>query len=111
MGDRAMCEIKIEGGSVFIYTHWTGHSLPEDAKRAIKRASNRWDDFPYATRIIVDQLTIQGRDMETGFGLMLGSTAEDEYNYDKPSVVIDLINQNLEVFRDNKHTITNFSEL
>jgi hypothetical protein len=105
MGDRAMAEVKVSDGSFYIYTHWGGHDLPEDAKAAIKYAEPRWDDEAYATRIIVDQLTKRGRDQETGYGLMLKPSAEDEYNRDNPSVIIDLVNQKLEIIRKETEVI------
>jgi hypothetical protein len=92
MGDRAMAEIKTEKGSIYFYTHWSGHELPNIAKTALETASPRKGDFPYATKIVIDSL-IKGtgvRDSETGGGIMLGPDAEDEYNNDSPSVVIDL---------------------
>jgi len=107
MGDRAMAEIKIEDGSLFVYTHWDGAHLPELAKKAVLAAEPRWDDEPYAVRIIVDQLTKEGRDQETGYGLMLKPKAEDEYNGDSPSVVIDLTTKELHIFR-GKHKIIPF---
>ncbi len=97
MGDRRMAEIKTEDGSLYVYTHWQGYEFADIAKAAIKTAQPRWDDEPYATRIIVDQLTKDGRDTETGFGLMLKPNAEDSYNGDKPSVLIDLPGQTLTV--------------
>ena len=57
-----MAEIKTDDGSLYVYTHWDGYKLPEDAKRAIRVAKPQWDDESYATRIIVDQLTVGGRD-------------------------------------------------
>jgi len=104
MGDRAMAQIKTEDGDLFVYTHWGGYDLPTNAEAAIKEAKGRWGDEGYATRIIVDQLTKQGRDEETGFGLMLRPNAEDEYNNDNPSVIIDLVGQTLQVIRDGKNT-------
>lgn len=97
MGDRAMAEIITEGGSLYIYTHWGGHNLPQRAKEAVLFAKPRWDDPPYATRIIVDQLTRKGRDETTGYGLLLAPDAEDEYNEGNPSVIIDLIKQELTI--------------
>jgi hypothetical protein len=111
MGDRAMCEIKTEGGSLFLYTHWGGNDLPKDAKEAVKTARPRWDDLPYATHIIVDQLIKDGRDSETDFGIMLNENAEDEYNHDKPSVIIDLNKQTLRVIRDDENVTYPFKEL
>jgi hypothetical protein len=111
MGDRAMAEIKTEGGSLFVYTHWGGHGLPARALSAIKAAEQRWDDFPYATHIIVDQLTKDSRDSETGIGLMLEPNAEDEYNSNKPSVIIDLNSQELTIARNGSHQTKKFIEL
>jgi hypothetical protein len=95
MGDRAMCEIKTSDGSLYVYTHWGGCCLPEDAAAAIKAAKPRWNDEGYAVHIIIDQLTKEGRDDETGFGIMLEPNAEDEYNDNNPSVIIDLLTQTL----------------
>lgn len=111
MGDRAMAEIKTEGGSLFFYTHWGGFDLPENAAKAIVKAQPRANDLPYETRIIVDQLTKEGRDQETGFGLMLDDNAGDEYNNDKPSVIIDLITRDLTIKRDNKISTSHFVDL
>lgn len=111
MGDRAMAEIKTEEGSLYVYTHWGGNSLPQDSIEAVKTAKARWDDPPYAVRIIVDQLTKHSRDKETGHGLMLKPNAEDEYNHDKPSVVIDLTKNELTTTRDDESKTVPFSEL
>jgi len=111
MGDRAMAEIKTRDGSLFVYTHWGGRDLPEDARDAVLAAKPRWHDIPYATRIIVDQLTKEGRDRETGFGLMPTPNAEDEYNADKPSVIIDLKYQVLTIIRNDVRRDYSFSRL
>ncbi len=111
MGDRAMAEIKTEGGSLFVYTHWGGYNLPERAKEAIIKAETRWDDLPYATRIIVDQLTKESRDDTSGCGLMLNDNAEDEYNGDKPSVIIDLKAALLTVIRGGQTIQQGFKEI
>lgn len=111
MGDRAMAQIKTEDGSLYVYTHWQGHSLPDNAKKAILSARGRWEDEGYATRIIVDQLTKEGRDSETGFGLMLKPEAEDSYNNNSPSVIIDLVKQMLTIERNGGKTTLNFAEL
>ena len=111
MGDRAMAEIKTSDGSLYVYTHWEGNALPVMAKEAIKAARSRLADEPYCTRIIVDQLTKSGRDEETGFGLMLKPNAEDGYNNDKPSVIIDIVNQILEIHRHGKKLSRSFNEL
>ena len=93
MGDRAMAEIKTEDGSLYFYTHWAGHDLPNLASAALAKANARRGDTVYATRIVVDQLInlVGARDSETGAGIMLAPNCEDEYNADSPSVVIDLV--------------------
>ena len=35
MGDRRMAEIKVEDGSLYIYSHWHGFEMPGVAKAAI----------------------------------------------------------------------------
>ena len=111
MGDRAMAQINTEGGSLFVYTHWGGYDLPEDAKAAIIAAKPRWGDISYATRIIVDQLIKGGRDQETGYGIMLKPSSEDEYNQDEPSVTIDLIKREIIVTREGETKTTPFIEI
>ena len=93
MGDRRMAQIKTEGKSLYFYTHWYGHKLPEDAKDALRLALPRKDDHSYALRRILDHLilTSHSRDSETGSGVMFSPDCEDEYGGDgKASVVIDL---------------------
>lgn len=97
MGDRRMAEIKTSDGSLYVYAHSEGYELPDLAREAVRRAQPRLGDEPYWTRIVVDQLTKTGRDRETGWGLMLKPTAEDEYNDDKPSVIIDASDGSVQV--------------
>ena len=101
MGDRAMAEIKVEAGSIFFYTHWSGEGLPGIAKKALEKAQPRIDDNSYALKIVVDALIdgVGARDSETGAGLMLKANAEDEYNNDKPSVLIDLVKNKVTTIR------------
>jgi hypothetical protein len=110
MGDRAMAEIKTTDGSLYVYTHWGGECLPDMARCAIQKAKSRWDDESYATRIIVDQLIKENRDEETGAGLMLKPNAEDEYNNNHPSVIINLVHKVLVVLREDGYE-KKFSEI
>lgn len=89
MGDRRMAEIRTRTGNLYVYTHWYGSEFPQMAEEAVKKAAPRLGDEAYWLRIVVDQLTKEGRDQETGFGLMLKPNAEDEYNNDEPSVIIE----------------------
>ena len=103
MGDRAMAEIRTKEGSLFFYTHWCGDALPRLAQHALDGAQPRLDDEPYALRIIVDQLIkLTGcRDQETGAGLLFKPHAEDEYNNNDPSVLIDLTKNQVRTFRNS----------
>lgn len=104
MGDRAMAEIKTQDGSLYFYTHWSGRELPADALKALEAAKPRLGDDSYATKIVVDSLikASGSRDKETGAGLMLKPNAEDEYNNDQPSVIIDLVGGKVELRRKRK---------
>ena len=111
MGDRRMTEIRTKAGSLYVYTHWDGRSFPDMARAAVLAAKPRWNDTSYATRIIVDQLTKQGRDQEYGYGLLLVPAAEDSYNANEPSIIIDLVNQAITVFDRGRKTFTSFTAL
>lgn len=101
MGDRAMAQIKTAEGSLYFYTHSCGYQLPQIAELALENAQPRIEDAPYALRIVIDVLIRESgaRDQETGAGLMFGPNAEDEYNNDRPSVIIDLVKNKVEVKR------------
>ena len=92
MGDRAMAEIRTEDGSLYFYTHWSGSRLPAIAQIALDKARPRKGDDSYAVKIILDSLIEQAgaRDSEIGAGVMLKPHAEDSYNGDDPSVIIDI---------------------
>lgn len=89
MGDRRMAEIKTSEGSLYIYTHWHGSELPAIAREAVEKAKVRLGDESYWTRIVIDQIIKDGRDQSMGWGIMLKPNVEDEYNDDKPSVILD----------------------
>lgn len=91
MGDRRMAEIKMTGGSLYVYTHWCGWDFPQMVREAIEKAAPRLGDESYWVRIVVDQLTKSSRDEETGFGLLLTPNAEDSYNHNQPSIIIDAL--------------------
>lgn len=108
MGDRAMAEIIIPNGRVYFYTHWGGSELPDHAQIALNAAQPRINDYSYALRIVLDRLIqLSGsRDQETGSGIMLSPDAEDEYNNNKPSVIIDLVKN--KVFVDRLRVLQDF---
>jgi len=73
--------------NLVLYSHWGETSWREDLAKAINAAQNRlkMGDIPYATRIIIDQLTKDGRDSETGYGIYLA--AKDQAYWD---TVVDI---------------------
>jgi hypothetical protein len=69
MGERGNIVVRQYGGKhVFLYTHWNGYKL-ESILHAALAKKKRWDDEPYLTRIIFDQMTEGSHDEATGFGI------------------------------------------
>lgn len=84
MGARVNFLFKTELDKPYIglYSHWGETTWREDLAIAIDKARPRLalGDIPYATRIIFDQLTKDGRDSETGFGIYLTDSNQDQYD-------------------------------
>lgn len=93
MGDRIVYSIKQdENLSLNLYSHWGGYQRFESLARALHAAKPRWNDVPYAARIVVSQLVGDQWDQELGFGLW-ASTEDGEYGGDHPDIVIDFVNK------------------
>ena len=77
---------------IVLYSHWGETTWREDLAVALNAAQNRLkiNDTSYATRIIIDQLTRDGRDSETGYGIYL---APENMDYGDEVVEIDMIKQ------------------
>jgi hypothetical protein len=77
---------------IVLYSHWGEETWREDLAMALQKAQRRLDmgDHSYSLRIILDQLTKEGRDSETGFGIYL---APDNMMFLDTTVEIDLIEQ------------------
>jgi hypothetical protein len=54
---------------VYLYSHWGGSELPNVLAAALERGKGRWDDAPYLTRIIFNEMTKGNEDGETGYGI------------------------------------------
>lgn len=73
MGDRGNIAVQhglLKDGSparIYLYTHWKGSSIKETLQRALRKRQ-RWDDSPYLTRIIFNELQGKNRG-EAGFGI------------------------------------------
>lgn len=71
--------------NINVYAHWDGDSSVQIMQYALEKAMPRikMGDISYGTRILIDQLTSDGRDSETGYGIYIGSeiTHEEQYEY------------------------------
>jgi len=80
MGARVnfVFKTELDKPNIVLYSHWGEDSWREDLALALTAAKKRIDmgDISYATRIIIDQLTKDGRDSETGFGIYLADEGE-----------------------------------
>ena len=74
-----------------LYSHWGETTWREDLAKALDKARPRWNDDSYALRIIIDQLTKNSRDSETGYGIFLSPAEEIEILISP--VVIDMEEQ------------------
>lgn len=93
MGDRANVYVH-EGDEpgVYLYTHWSGHELPETVRTALARAAERWQDQPYLTRIIFDEMTLGHQGETRGYGItaVLGDGGEQLVDVDTRLQVVTL---------------------
>lgn len=71
---------------IVLYSHWGEGSWRTDLAAALEKARPRWQDDSYALRIIIDQLTKDSRDEETGYGIFLANR-EDLAFLDCPIIV------------------------
>jgi len=83
--------------NINVYAHWDGDDSVAIMQNAIKVAMPRiqMGDLSYATRILIDQLTKHGRDMEIGYGIYIGEDILTEEQYERK--VIDLVKQTVRV--------------
>jgi hypothetical protein len=92
MGARVNFVFKtdVDMPNIVLYSHWGATSWREDLAMALDKANKRLDigDPSYGLRIIIDQLTKEGRDSETGYGIYL---ANDDMYYMDTTVEVNLI--------------------
>jgi hypothetical protein len=110
MGARVNFVLKtdVDMPRIVLYSHWGEESWREDLAHALTKAERRlgMGDVSYATRIIIDQLSKEGRDEETGFGLYL---APDNMMFWDTTVEVDLIEQMVND-SGNWHSFSSFCE-
>jgi hypothetical protein len=71
---------------ITLYSHWGETTWRTDLAAALEAARPRWSDDSYSLRIIIDQLTKESRDEETGHGIFLANP-EDIAFLDYPVIV------------------------
>lgn len=76
---------------IYLYSHWGADTWRHDLASALDQARPRWEDDNYCLRIIIDQLTKNGRDQETGYGLGIVQQS-DMINMDYP-VLVNVLSQ------------------
>ena len=70
MGDRTNTIFRMENGSdVVLYQHNGGYQMMHNLATALDASRSRWNDEPYATRIIISNLIGDRWRQETGYGL------------------------------------------
>jgi hypothetical protein len=94
MGARVnfVFKTELDMPNIVLYSHWGETTWREDLALALTAAKKRTDmgDVPYALRIVIDQLTKDGRDSETGFGIYV---ANADASYMDEVVEIDFTTQ------------------
>ena len=110
MGARVNFVFKTELNmpNIVLYSHWGEDTWQYDLAMAIHKAQPRlkMGDTVYATRIMFDQLTKEGRDSETGFGIYL---ANEDMMYMDTTVEIDMTTQMVND-SGNWHSFESFRE-
>jgi len=106
MGARTNFHFKTEQGVMTLYSHWGGDTKVMDLAKALHAARGRLQgDTGYALRIIVDQLTKDARDSETGYGIYLDDIGgEEQYS----PITVDLTN-NTVIDDSGTHTIFDYT--
>jgi len=104
MGARVnfVFKTELDKPNIVLYSHWGETNWRQDLALALTAAKKRIGigDTPYATRIIIDQLTKDGRDSETGYGLFIATDEEISNGFFDLPVEIDMTTQ---MVNDNGH--------
>lgn len=79
--------------NINVYSHWDGGSSVDILQSALSKAMARKGDESYFVRILIDQLTSEGRDSETGYGIYIGEeiTHEEEYEYKEVNLITNTV--------------------
>lgn len=92
MGDR--CNVYIKEADVFLYGHWSGWTIAQTVRDALKRGRERWNDAPYLARIVLCEM-VRGSELDlTGFGI-----SHKLCDNERPIIVLDPVNATASVMR------------
>jgi hypothetical protein len=69
MGDRGNIIVETDGHRIYLYTHWSGSTLPQIISAALERGKDRWNDGAYLTRILFCELIQNDVLGTTGYGI------------------------------------------
>lgn len=84
MGDRSNIVVQEANGSrIFLYGHWMGEDAINVAHDVLSR-KQRWNDSPYLTRMLFEQMISGAYDKETGYGIST-TMCDNEY----PIIVLE----------------------
>jgi hypothetical protein len=94
MGDRAqLCVVAsypthggVERHATWVYTHWTGETMPERVRDALQRGKPRYGAPLYLTRILYDAVVLEPGTLD---GYALGPRPLDT-EPGRPVLVVDL---------------------
>ena len=91
MGDRANIKLNtMDGGTIYLYTHWGGTELPKTLQSALIRGRERWTDEAYLARIIFSEMVKDDILGLTGVGL---STQQQDNEPSRPIILVAIQEQ------------------
>ena len=91
MGDRGNIVVREGASAVWLYSHWGGSEIGEVVRKALAK-KQRWDDTPYLTRIVFQEL-LNGDTGTSGFGIAT-SICDNEH----PVIVVDTSKQEVQIY-------------
>lgn len=94
------------GNNVTLYSHWGETTWREDLAMALAKATPRWDDPTYATRIVVSQLIGNNWNSETGYGLYVTNDTSEFWDL---VVEVNFVDQTV-LDNGHRHSFHSFVE-
>lgn len=90
MGVRTDVKLKYEGKNViYLYSHWDEVDYLKNVVREVLKRKLRWDDSSYLARMIFSAMIKNDIDNETGYGISLSSSGDNEFEVDLYNKEVD----------------------